>query len=456
MSWRCVLALAAVLPLTTPASGASGDAALAVPEVCARAPLAAPLDVLEAVERALCHHPQTRQAWAGVMAQAARLETARAAYLPAATASIGAFKGNSSRAISGRPQLDSRQNSDTRAASVDLSWTLYDFGQRRAGVEQARALLEAAGATRDATLQSVFAAAAQAYYDLLSAQGALAAARDAEQAARESALAAAARHQAGAASLSDKLQAQTAAAQAVLSRVRAEGEAQNAAGTLAAAMGMSVATPLTLAAGPTSLPGTAFVQSVAVLLEQAKRAHPSVRAAQAQLQAAQQGVAAARADGMPTLSLSASVERNRQSSESQADADARSKSIGLQLRIPLLAGWSRAAGVHAAQAARDAKAAELAQTEQDVALELWKNYQGLGTETESLKASEELLQSAAQSADVVRGRYKAGVGNLLELLNAQSALADARQQRVQATSRWHSARLKLAASLGQLGYWAVR
>jgi outer membrane protein len=42
------------------------------------------------------------------------------------------------------------------------------------------------------------------------------------------------------------------------------------------------------------------------------------------------------------------------------------------------------------------------------------------------------------------------VGNILELLKAQSDLASAQQQRIQALTNWQTARLRLAASLGQL------
>jgi outer membrane protein len=42
------------------------------------------------------------------------------------------------------------------------------------------------------------------------------------------------------------------------------------------------------------------------------------------------------------------------------------------------------------------------------------------------------------------------VGTITELLSAQTALADARRQRVLALSRWRTAKLKLASSLGIL------
>jgi len=61
-----------------------------------------------------------------------------------------------------------------------------------------------------------------------------------------------------------------------------------------------------------------------------------------------------------------------------------------------------------------------------------------------------LLDSAQQSARVALGRYKAGVGSILDVLNAQSALASARQQRIQSTFNWNISRASLAQAMGSL------
>jgi outer membrane protein TolC len=61
-----------------------------------------------------------------------------------------------------------------------------------------------------------------------------------------------------------------------------------------------------------------------------------------------------------------------------------------------------------------------------------------------------LVNSAEQSYRVALGRYKAGVGNIIDTLNAQSALANARQQRIQAILNANIARATLAQSMGAL------
>jgi len=60
------------------------------------------------------------------------------------------------------------------------------------------------------------------------------------------------------------------------------------------------------------------------------------------------------------------------------------------------------------------------------------------------------VNSAEQSEHAATARYKAGAGNLLDVLVAQSALASARQQRVQASYNWNIYRATLAQAMGSL------
>ena len=62
----------------------------------------------------------------------------------------------------------------------------------------------------------------------------------------------------------------------------------------------------------------------------------------------------------------------------------------------------------------------------------------------------ELLASAQESYNVALARYRAGVGSITDLLNAQSALASAQLQVIQARFRWNLAKATLAKAIGLL------
>lgn len=78
------------------------------------------------------------------------------------------------------------------------------------------------------------------------------------------------------------------------------------------------------------------------------------------------------------------------------------------------------------------------------------------TANESIRAATTLVSSAEESSRVALGRYKAGVGNIIDTLNAQNALASARQQHVQASLNWNIARATLAQPIGGLDHAMIQ
>jgi outer membrane protein len=423
---------------------------------CEPESVARPLELEDVMLQAVCTNPQARQTWADARAQAAQVGVAEAAYLPTLSASTGIERDRvaTTYAVPNFGPYTQSQGTTSRYASVDLNWVLFDFGQRSAGVRQARALLAAANSTHDDMLQTVLLNAAQAYYDLQDAQAAEAAAHAAEDAAQESFDEAKARHDAGAGALAAQLQAQTTYRRAMLDRVTAQGDVEAARGSLAAAMGLPADSPVQIAAEDRPVDLHAFAQSVSQLMEQAKAQHPKLMAARAKLDAARANIDAVRAQGLPSVALTAGLMRNNPSYQQQPQqvpvTASHSSSIGIRITIPLFDGFSSGYRVSAAKAQADAAEAELEASELQVSLDVWKSYQSLRADTANLDNTEALLSDARRSVDIARGRYKAGVGTFTELLNAQTALADAGKQRVQIVSKWRAARLKLAASLGNI------
>ncbi|WP_321925312.1 TolC family protein [Burkholderia sp. BCC1998] len=430
--------------------------AMASATACGAQPVdARPLALEDAILLAICSHPQLSRTWSDARAAAAEVGVSKAAYWPTLNATAGIERDNLTTNYSGGYSQD--QRSTSRYGMLNLSWVLFDFGKRGATLDRARALLRAANAAHDDALQSVFYDAAQAFYALRDAQAALAAAQAVEHAAQESLAEASARHDGGAGTLGDALQAQTTYRKALLDRVSAEGDLQSAIGTLATTLGADADTPLRIADAEPSPDRDDFTRGVADLIAEAKRHHPKLIAAREKLEAARDEVRAVRAQSLPTISLTGSVARNNPSYQQQASflqlQSSHSNSIGIQVSIPLFEGFASGYRVAQAKAQADAQEADVRNTELKVSLDVWKSYQSLQTDTTNLDNSRHLLDTALHSLDIARGRYKAGVGTFTELLNAQSALADARRQRVLAVSKWRIARLKLAESLGRLGLW---
>ncbi|MDD2915596.1 MAG: TolC family protein [Gallionella sp.] len=441
--------------------GAVGDpCAEAVPNgALSRVPGQKLFGLSDVVNAALCNNPQTREAWANARVQAAQVGVSKASYLPSPTVTAS---GSRSRA-------NAAPSVYQRSIGLSLSYLLYDFGARAANLENARQLLGAAAATQDSAVQAVFLSAVQAFYQTQAMLAALNAAQETERAAKESFSAAEARYIAGSATPADKLQAQTAYSQATLNRISADGNMKNAKGTLANMLGLDANrdVPLVAAQGyavrqssftaPADHTEAGYMQAgeaealkifgrdVAALIEDARQHRPDLYAAAAQVKAAEANVEAARAAGKPSISLTASTNQT-----SSAGVASRGSSAGLTLSVPIFSGFAPTYRIRAAEAQVESKNAQLERLRLQVALDVWTAYQNLTTATQSLRSTADLLNSAEQSERVALGRYKAGVGSMLDVLNAQSALAGARQQRIQATFNWNISRATLAQAMGSL------
>lgn len=392
------------------------------------------LELAEIVNQALCNNPQTREAWVNARIQAGLVGVSQSAYLPSVNAS-----GTTSR----RRSDSNSFNQNT--ASLTLSYLLYDFGGREANLENSQQLLNAALSTYDATRQTVFLSALQSFYQVHAAEASVKAALESERAAQESFKAAEARYLAGTATSADQLQARAAYSQSTLTRIKAEGALKNAQGILANVMGLDAQQPLNLVPIQTAFPDQRFESNLDTLVMEARSKRPDLQAAESRYKAAQANVAAVRADGMPSISLSTGP-----SYQSIDGSSTNSNSIGLTLNIPLFTGFSNSYKIRTAQAQAQASAIQQEKLSLQIALDVWQSYQNLLTATHTLQATADLLESSEASEKVALGRYKAGVGNILDVLNAQSTLANARQQRVQSAFDWYVSRASLAQAMGSL------
>ncbi len=416
----------AMLPLK-PALRPGGTAG----DPCAEAMPSGALGLLEVVNLALCSNPQTREVWASARAQAAQVGVSKGSYLPGLT-----LNASGNRISPGTSQ---------RSYGLTLSYLLYDFGTRAASLENARQLLTAANATQDSTVQTVFLQAVQSFYQVQATQAALNAALESERASKESLTAAEARYATGVATPADKLQAQTAWSQSTLNRITADGSLKNARGSLANIIGLDAHKNVALDAANIAAAPASFDRDVNMLIEEARARRPDLQAAEAQVKAAEASADAARAAGKPSISLTAS--RNQTNS---AGITSSGSTVGLSASVPLFSGYAPTYRIRAAEAQVETQKARMERVRLQVAMDVWTAYQNLVTATQSLRTTADLLSSAEQSERVALGRYKAGVGNILDVLNAQSALASARQQRIQSTYNWNINRAALAQAMGSL------
>ncbi|HEU5303047.1 MAG TPA: TolC family protein [Gemmatimonadales bacterium] len=400
------------------------------------------LTLADVVDIGLRNNPATRLSWANARAAAAAYGSARGAYLPSID---GEVTGTRLKTVASQGRSAVTQS--VLSPSLNLSYLVFDFGGRSGNVGAARNELVAANFAHNAALQGVVLQIQRAYYEYIANRALLDAQRTTEREARTNLAAAEERHRVGVATIADVLQARTAASQAELAAEATAGSLETARGALALSLGLPANLPYDVDSAAARPPTALLADSVDTLIARAIEARPDLAAAQAEFEATRSQVSAARASRLPSLMLNGTGGRTYTSTLPQGGNN---YTLSLGLRIPIFAGFSRLYDQRQAAALSDAAAARADALGQQVVFQVFSSYHALQTAARRVRTSDDLIASAEQSSEVALGRYKAGVGSVLDLLAAQTALADARAQQVLARLEWSTSLAQLAHDAGLL------
>jgi outer membrane protein len=403
----------------------------------------------ELIDLAEEHNPETRVAWESARAQAAALGIARSDLFPTVAAIALA---NIERSDEGFFSQFFRQTLPTFQISLDLTYTIFDFGARRGRInaEIAR-LLSSNFGFNDVHRQLIYDVS-QAYYRLLNAAGqeeaagaSLVNAKTVQQASEE-------RLRNGLATLPDVLEARSATAQAEYDLQAVLGAEEITHGDLATALGAAAATrihvqPLSEVPTPASIADT-VEQAIHRALEQ----RPDLQARAAEVRGGQAERQQARAAFYPSLSVS--IVPNAQSLYILQQTLPWGHTAGLNGDLALTLNWTVFDGgarrSRLAQAEAHIREAEARATvaRNQIEDQVWTAYANLNTAFRQREAATALLTAAAESYSAALESYNYGVRNLLDVTNAQKVLAQARSTDILARTQVLAALADLAFRTG--------
>jgi len=392
---------------------------------------------------ALRTSPATRATWSDARAAAAMVGSKRSAFFPQVEVDGNIGFTHQTFGLSGI-QFEYK----SWGPSAQLTWLLLDLGTRSSDVDEAQALLAAANLSHDTQVADLILGVEQAYTQYQGAKALLAAQKASVGEAQTNYQAAQERRRAGVATAADVLQAKTALSQAQLQLQLLDGQVN----TLRGAVATSVGVPATVNIEVEDLPQVSLETQLArieELVAQAERERPELARARAQAVAAQSHADSVRWRGWPQLVLNANAQRNYFITQGAPHGD--NYSAALVLRIPLFTGFKDSFDAVQAEEQARAAMARAESVEQQVILQVWSSYHGVRTAAQRVRTAQDLLASASESEQMAAGRYKEGVGSILDVLTAQSALASARAQEVQARGDWLLSVASLAHDTGSLG-----
>jgi len=181
------------------------------------------------------------------------------------------------------------------------------------------------------------------------------------------------------------------------------------------------------------------------LLDKAFTTRPDVKALQFDVDANLRIERAAKGAFAPNLGASSTITR------AGIDLDRLNTNwnVGVQATWPLLSGGATLADMHEARANAERNRALIAELRQSVRLQVAQARLGVQAAAAVIEAANEALGNAQGRLKLAEGRYEAGVGNAIELGDAQVALTRAEAQSVSAEYGLSLARAQLLSALGR-------
>lgn len=384
-----------------------------------------PKTLAECVAIAVQQHPSLKAAGASVEAGHQRVWEAASNYLPQLNANYNASrKRTSNSAQTGGTGIGFAQTLNFYSNSLSFTQVLFDFGQTLASIRSAQAAEQSLEADLSTQRDTVVLNVKQAYFNLLAAIRLLKVADDTVHQSQKHLEQAQGRYDVGIAPKFDVTNVQVQLAQAELNQVTARNNVAVARETLRNALGL---------VGPLDFDvvddfGSRRVQiSAEEALALAYDKRPELQSIQAQERSAEQHIASLQRNYLPNLTSNGAYNWTGKDYPLQS-----SWNVGANVNLSIFNG-----GLTTAQVAEQkANLSNLKFNEdvlrQNIALEVRQAVLNLQQAAESIRVAEKGLQQARENLDLADGRYKTGVGNIIELTDAQTSLTTAEASFVQA------------------------
>src|SRR5215831_2760892 len=191
---------------------------------------------------------------------------------------------------------------------------------------------------------------------------------------------------------------------------------------------------------------TEALPAIETAVATAEDTRAEIRAAEAQVNVNQLEARAAHAEQLPSLEFLGDYGISGVTPVTSALPTRR---FAIQLDVPIFNGGLTRGRIEVANSRQRETELQLASVRGQVAEDVRLAYAGLRTTADTVRAADQAVTLAERELEMARDRYHAGVGDSIELVTAQTTLADARLDQVTALATYNGARINLAAALGR-------
>jgi outer membrane protein len=398
------------------------------------------VDLVQVYKEALANDAQYASARAGLAAGQERAPQARAGLLPTVGLSGGYSRANSETSTpAGETSTPTFGN---KVYTLSLSQPLFRVANWET-YQQGKLSVAASEAQFAQAQQDLIVRVAQGYFDVLTAQDALASVQ-AQMAAITEQLASAKRNfEVGTATITDTHEAQARYDLAVAQEYAAQNDLEIRRSALQQIIGKPAGELATLRQGlKLSPPEPTQIEK---WVDSAEQQNYTVVGQQLAVEIAQREIGKSRAGHYPTVDLVAS--RNHQAPGSTTT---NSNAIGVQVAIPIFSGFAVTSKVRETIALEDKARSDLENARRTAAQGARQAYFGVNAglaQVRALEAAEVSSQSALESN---RLGYQVGVRINIDVLNAQQQLFTTRQSLAKARYDTIMNGLRLKSAAGTL------
>ncbi len=390
----------------------------------------------ECIAVAVASHPDLKASSAAADAGHQRTWQAISSALPQVSANYNADRRHTTTSArtgtaSGSGGGDHEQTFNFYSTGVNLSQILFDFGQSLDAIRSARATEQSLRADEATQRETVLFGVKQAYYALLTAKRLLIVADENVAQNQKHLDSAKGRFDVGLATKFDVTQAQVQLATAELSALTAKNNVAVARETLRNALGLE--TPLDFDVVDTfDAHAVRIDEPKALELAYAKR--PELRSQQLQQESLEHRIAALQKDYLPNVSGDASYTWSGSQYPLQD-----SWNLGAAVNWSVFNGGLTTSQIGEARANLSSLKYKEQSLRQQISLQVRQAVLNLGQAIESIRVSEKGVDQAHENLAIAEGRYGAGVGNIIELTDAQASLTTAEGNHVQTLSNYKTA-----------------
>ncbi len=299
------------------------------------------------------------------------------------------------------------------------NWATLDQSKHQIDIAQAQLLLAE---------QDLVVRVSQTYFDVLASQDTLALVRAQKAAVAEQLAAAKRNFEVGTSTITDTREAQARYDLVIAQEIAAENDLQVKKIVLDQLVGRPGSVPLPLAA-PVVLPVVAPADAQA-WVEQAEQVHPAIQQARLGVSVAGLEVDKAKAGHKPTIDaqLGYNFSNNPQGTTiTTARSRVNAASIGVQLNLPLFAGFATENRIKETLALEEQSRQTFESTRRSVTQATRSAYLGLVSGASQVKALEAAEASSQSALDANRLGYQVGVRINIDVLNSQSQLFQTRR-----------------------------